>query len=71
MDSAEFFSGLMKTVEIGQKVCDLVNELDTENQVECVVASILDTWGKHHDANSIRIAEEIVEMMKEVHEQRG
>lgn len=62
---------LALSVSLGQHISDLLGAFDDRNLVECIIAASIDAWAKDHDGDALAIAEDMLEMMKTVHAERG
>ena len=62
---------LARSFVVGQQISDLLDTFGDSNVVECVVAASIDAWVKHNGGDAIAIVEDMLEMMKTVHEEKG
>lgn len=62
---------LAQSFVVGQHISDLLGTFDDKEVVKCVIAASIDAWAKDHDGDALAIAEDMFEMMKIVHAEKG
>lgn len=69
-EGMDIFEQMMESLVIGQKISDLVVQLHTPDQVKCTLAACIDVFTKNHGGDSIAIVEDMLEMMREVRDEK-
>lgn len=67
----ELLEQLARSMVVGQHISDLLDTFGDSNIVECVIAASIDAWVKHNGGDAIAIVEDMLEMMKTVHAEKG
>ena len=67
----ELLEQLARSLVVGQEISDLLDTFGNSDVVKCVIAASIDAWVKSNGEDAIAIVEDMLEMMKTVHDEKG